>query len=114
MLRKLIGLYSEAEFVCHVREDLDEETRRAYRAACSRLSFYAKHEGNSYCVLHYPSEGKENDFEKVRESKLAEKDYDFSGTVFPEGCSRFGRVNGAYLAFENKIRFEGARSLHVS
>jgi hypothetical protein len=72
MLRKLMRAYSMATFACHVKADLDEETRRAYRAACSKLSFYGEHEGKQYCVLHFPGEKKETAgrFEEAIKKKL--------------------------------------------
>jgi hypothetical protein len=70
------------EFVCEVDED--------YRSACKGLEFYGEHEGNRYCVLHFPDEEKNSDdFLKVVKSKLMQKDYDFSGTVFPKRPANF-------------------------
>jgi uncharacterized protein YjbI with pentapeptide repeats len=70
------------EFTCQVDE--------AYRSACKDLR---KYPGSRYCVLHEPDESKnKEDFLRVKKSKLARKDYDFSGTVFPEGTSDFGGV----------------------
>jgi hypothetical protein len=77
------------KFVCHVGERLDEETRERWREACEKLDFYREHEGQQYCVLHYPGDDKEKDFKSARESKLANRDYDFSGTIFPQGTSDF-------------------------
>jgi hypothetical protein len=52
-----------------------------YRSACKDLP---KYPGTRYCVLHEPGEEKsEEDFLKVKESKLARKDYDFGGAIFP-------------------------------
>jgi hypothetical protein len=76
-----VGSVAE-EFTCAVKE--------AYRSACEGLDFYAAHEGKRYCVLHFPDDEKKNqeDFLKVKKSKLARQDYDrqdydFSGTFFP-------------------------------
>jgi len=74
-----------SDFECHVREGLDGETRRDWRNACKDLDLYRKHRGKRYCVLHYPGEGKEDDFKKALEDKLAQDDFHFGGTVFPEG-----------------------------
>lgn len=70
-------------FTCAVNE--------YYRSACKGLDFYGEHEGKRYCVLHFPSEEKREDFEQVKKSKLAQKDYNFRGAVFPDGTSNFER-----------------------
>jgi hypothetical protein len=87
------------DFVCEVEE--------YYRSACEGLPFYAEHEGKRYCVLHFPdNKDKKDDLKKVLESKLAEKDYDFVGTVFPEGGSDFQG-----LQFDADTFFDGAAFL---
>jgi uncharacterized protein YjbI with pentapeptide repeats len=77
-----------------------------YRSACEGLDFYGEHEGKRYCVLHFPGEKKSEDFEGVKKSKLAKKDYDFGGTVFPEGTSDFEGHE-----FEGSTIFDGAAFL---
>ena len=82
----------DEEFTCDVN--------RAYRTACADLSEY---EGTGYCVLHFPGEEKREHFEQVKNSKLDQRDYDFGGTVFPEGTSDFrGRE------FDANTNFGGA------
>src|SRR5215211_2017968 len=77
--------------------EADEE----YRSACKDLPKYS---GSRYCVLHEPDEAKnKEEFEEVKKSKLARKDYDFGGAVFPEGTSDFeGRE------FDADTNFDGA------
>jgi uncharacterized protein YjbI with pentapeptide repeats len=58
-----------------------------YHSVCENLCEYQE---SGYCVLHYPFEDKKKeDLKEVLESKLAQKDYDFRGTVFSEGTSDF-------------------------
>ena len=83
-----------AEFVCGVREKNPN-----YLSACKNLPEYQE---TSYCVLHFPGEEKE-DFEQVKKDKLEQEDYDFSGTVFPEGTSDFSR-----FVFDGNADFTGA------
>src|SRR5215211_5647267 len=83
-----------AEFICGVREKDPN-----YLSACKNLPEYQE---TSYCVLHFPGEEKE-DFEQVKKDKLEREDYDFSGTVFPEGTSDFSR-----FAFAGNADFTGA------
>jgi hypothetical protein len=81
------------EFTCAVDE--------IYRSACKDLPKYS---GSRYCVLHEPDEAKDKeDFLKVKESKLARKDYDFGGTVFPEGTADFEGFE-----FDADAAFDGA------
>jgi uncharacterized protein YjbI with pentapeptide repeats len=74
-----------AGFVCGV-----EEKNPNYLSACKNLPQYRD---TGYCILHFPGEEKREDFEQVKQSKLApaQQDYDFSGTVFPKGTSDFSR-----------------------
>jgi uncharacterized protein YjbI with pentapeptide repeats len=89
------------DFVC----DVD----RGYRSACKGLDYYDEHEGKRYCVLHFPGEVKTDAFEKAVQSKLAGHDYDFRGTVFPEGASNFlGFVFDANADFTGATFFGGA------
>jgi uncharacterized protein YjbI with pentapeptide repeats len=76
---------------------------KEYRSACAG----GQYRDTGYCVLHEPNEAKDKkEFEKVREDKLARKDYDFSGTVFPEGTADFeGRE------FDANTHFSGATFL---
>ena len=82
------------EFTC----DVDKQ----YRSACKDLPKYS---GSRYCVLHEPDEAKnKEDFEEAKKSKLDREDYDFRGTVFPEGTSVFQGFE-----FEANVSFEGAK-----
>ena len=72
-----------AEFVCRATEKYPD-----YLSACNNLRQY---QDTGYCVLHFPGEEKKEDFLQVIESKLEQEDYDFSGTVFPEGTSDFSK-----------------------
>ena len=87
-------------FTCAVDDEL-------FRSACEGLDFYGEHESKRYCVLHYPGEEKNiEDFLKVKKSKLDRQDYDFGGTVFPEGTADFeGRE------FDATTEFSGATFL---
>src|SRR5215218_1545117 len=104
-----------SDIVCHVREGLDEGTRGRWREACKKLDFYCEQEGKRYCVLHYPGEDKKDDVREVVKRKLEQKDYVFSGTVFPEGTSGFqgfkfdANANFTGATFLGKADFRGAQ-----
>src|SRR5215218_6797871 len=78
-----------SSFACHVRDGLDDKTRKSWKRACKELDFYREHEGKRYCVLHYPGEEKTEDFEQEKVNKLAHGNYNFRGTIFPMGTSDF-------------------------
>jgi uncharacterized protein YjbI with pentapeptide repeats len=94
------------DFVCEVNED--------YRSACEKLPFYDEHEGERYCVLHFPEKGKETDFRKALETKLDRKDFNFRGIWFPGEANFSNTVFDAEADFSNatflgKATFAGAR-----
>jgi hypothetical protein len=58
-----------------------------FRIACEGLPYYAEHEGKRYCVLHFPSENKANDFKKAMQSKLERNETRFVGVYFPSDAN---------------------------
>ncbi len=81
-------------FECQVGED--------FRSACSGTADY-EYEDKRYCILHFPSEDKEEDFEKAVQSKLEWNDLEFAGVYFPSGFQDFSRVT-----FSEQANFYGA------
>ena len=97
-------------FVCQCPDE--------FRSVCEELPFYAEKEGKQYCVLHFPSKDKEDDFRKAAESKLEEEDFDFRGVYFPEATKVldvFGLLFGFLLrnpsfhsaTFSGRVDFVG-------
>jgi hypothetical protein len=108
MLKRIVHQSGEW-FDCHVREGLDEGTREDWRKACEGSRMYI-HNHERYCVLHYPGEDKKDDFERARDNKLSKKDYNFIGTVFPEGTADFrGFEFDADVDF-SEAKFSGSRT----
>lgn len=66
---------SEPGFVCACEPLL--------HSACAGLPFYDYHEGRRYCVLHYPSTEKSEDFYPAFSRKISAGDFDFRGVFFP-------------------------------
>jgi len=60
-----------------------------HRSACKGLPFYAEHEGERYCVLHFPGKDKEDEFQAAVDSKVQRHDFDFGGVFFSEGTGFF-------------------------
>jgi hypothetical protein len=95
-----------ATFVC----DCEEESR----SACGGLPFYAAHNGQIYCVLHYPDKAKGEDFSAALKRKLDEKNFDFHGVWFPDQLDfpKFTFTSHARFAsatFAGKANFSEAR-----
>src|SRR5215204_6596897 len=75
------------------------------RSACRGLSEYRN---TGYCVLHYHDEEvKNDDFEKVLESKLEQKDYNFRGVYFKKKAHFTANFNGKAI-FRRATFLEGA------
>lgn len=72
------------------------------RSACKGLPFFKEHEGQRYCVLHYPGRDKVAAFREALKKKLDRQDFDFRGVWFP-GAVRFGGV-----AFNRPVHFNSA------
>src|SRR6266404_5022986 len=67
---------TESAFVCACEKWM--------RKACAGEPFYEEHEGNRYCVLHFPGKEKSADFQKALQRKLDTEDFDFRGVWFPD------------------------------
>lgn len=68
----LAGMFLAA-FHCAAREP----------SVCKELPFYKEHDGQRYCVLHYPGKEKLVAFWEALIRKLNAKDYNFRGVWFP-------------------------------
>jgi Pentapeptide repeats (9 copies) len=97
---------AEPTFVCDCEERM--------RSACAGEPFYKEHEGNHYCVLHFPGKEKSEDFKRALERKLADKDFNFRGVWFPDelSFSHFsfsGKLDFGGATFNAKVNFNSAR-----
>jgi hypothetical protein len=70
---------AKSVFVCDCEEWM--------RSACAGEPFYSEHEGELYCVLHFPGKEKSADFEAALQRKLENKDFHFWGVWFPDPVS---------------------------
>ena len=86
------------DFVCQVNEE--------QRSACEGLPFYDGYEGKQYCVLHHPSKEKDTDFWKVVDQKLEDRNFDFSGTYFPD------HLNLEFFVFDSRVDFSAVTFEH--
>ena len=77
---------SKNTFVC--------ECDRRQQSACAGLPFYEEHEGKRFCVLHYPSKDKVEEFSKAFRQKLEAENYNFRGVWFPESTRFHDDITG--------------------
>jgi len=70
--------------------------------ACEGQTFFAEYDGHSYCVLHFPSNEKKDEFEGAIRKKLDVHDLNFQGVWFPDWY-RFSEAK-----FDEKVDFSSA------
>lgn len=58
-----------------------------------------EHGEEQYCILHIPSEDKDDDFKKAVQSKLERDDFTFAGVYFPSGFTSFSRATFSEVAY---------------
>jgi uncharacterized protein YjbI with pentapeptide repeats len=78
------------------------ECEKYMRTACTGLPANYEHKGKRYCVLHYPSKEKIDDFRVALDKKRSDEDFNFRGVYFPE------EVNFYSIEFKNLADFSGA------
>jgi uncharacterized protein YjbI with pentapeptide repeats len=72
------------------------------RSACEGLPVDYEHDVKRYCVLHYPSKEKVDDFRIAFDKKRSDEDFNFRGVYFPE------EVDFNSIEFKNVVDFSGA------
>jgi len=86
------------------------------RLACQEQEpFYKEHEGNRYCVFHFPGREKSTEFKQALQGKLVKKDFNFSfrGMWFPDLWSFFEfhfdkDADFSYAVFKGPVNFRKA------
>src|SRR2546423_7040508 len=94
---------TETPFICASEPWLETE--------CVGEEFYKEHDGNQYCVFHYP--GNKPEFWEAVNKKLKAQDFNFQGVWFPSSWdfkhAKFTKdVNFGRAHFEGEIDFSGA------
>src|SRR5262245_26740626 len=82
----------------------------------SGLRVYGEHEGQPYCVLHYPGLEKKEIFDQLVQTKLDGKDFEFEGAWFPDappfsGLRFVNEVNFCDATFAGGVDFSGSTFL---
>jgi Pentapeptide repeats (9 copies) len=83
------------------------------RSACRGEPFFGEHEGRRFCVLHFPGEAKQKDFDQAFKRKLLNQDFNFQGVWFPTvdfGYVEFtGPADFYFATFGGDVTFIWAR-----
>ena len=85
------------------------QCRTQFPSACYGAAKY-KHGDGRYCILHLPSENKNDDFKEAIKNKLEQKDskfFDFRGIFFPKGTAEFKTREFAVYVNFHKATFHG-------
>jgi uncharacterized protein YjbI with pentapeptide repeats len=69
-------------------DSLECQCEPRFRSACYGAADY-EYKDKRYCILHFPSEDKKDDFKEALKNKLEQNDFDFRGAVFPGDTSEF-------------------------
>jgi uncharacterized protein YjbI with pentapeptide repeats len=82
--------------------------------ACEGQAFFARREGNSYCVLHFPGNEKKDVFESAIKKKIDAGNFNFQGVWFPDSyCFRQAKfdekVDFSSAVFNNHQSFSGSK-----
>jgi uncharacterized protein YjbI with pentapeptide repeats len=67
---------NEQTFIC--------EYDKTESSVCAGEIFYKELNGQKYCIFHYPSEDKKDDFDRALDKRLNAKDFNFRGFWFPD------------------------------
>jgi uncharacterized protein YjbI with pentapeptide repeats len=83
------------------------------RSACRDELVYKEYEGKRYCVLHYPGDGKDAEFELAHQRKLQASDFDYRGVFFPAETDFSGKnltiANFTGATFKSRANFRSAQ-----
>lgn len=93
--------------VCHCGDGFNDFQRGLLRkSVCRQLPVEYKLDGKSYCIFHFPSEEKKDDFALAFNEKIEQEDYLFNGTWFPQIVDFSGHT------FNKWADFTGAKFNH--
>jgi hypothetical protein len=86
---------------CFISNEVNDYFKDGIRkSVCDDLQVSYHSDGNSYCILHYPSFSKTSDFNQTLQRLIENKHCDFSYVWFPTGI------------FFNEVTFEKTVSFH--
>ncbi len=103
---------SKIEDKCFCRENIYGSDKENFYAACFDEAKYI-YQGKTYCILHYPFEGKSIEFQLSLQQKLSNGDFNFCGVWFPnsENFVKFefnSKADFSYSYFSKEVNFSFA------
>ena len=106
-----------ANLVCHCGDAFTEYQKgRIRNSVCRKLPVKYKHNEKFYCIFHFPSEEKKDEFAVAFREKIEQEDYLFYGTWFPQEVDFSGYtfnkwVDFAWVTFNHEVSFNDAKFL---
>ncbi|HEX8288981.1 MAG TPA: pentapeptide repeat-containing protein [Pyrinomonadaceae bacterium] len=92
---------------CYIGDDYKEHSADyVHGRVCYGLPIFGEFEGKKYCVLHFPSFEKIEEFRKVFKERLEKRNFNFRAVWFPES------VTIIEYQFENDVDFTDAKFIH--
>lgn len=101
--------------VCHCGDAFNEYQKEHIRkSVCRSLPVKYKHRNQDYCIFHYPSIEKKEDFGETFYERIKREDYLFYGTWFPDEVDFSGHTfnkwaNFEWVTFNNRVSFKNAK-----
>lgn len=92
------------------------QKRRIRNRVCRNLPVKYKHEEKFYCIFHFPSEEKKDEFALAFSERIEQEDYLFYGTWFPQIVDFSGHTFNKFADFESvtfnhEVSFDNAKFL---
>lgn len=87
--------------VCHCGDAFnDYQKERIRKSVCRNLPVKYRHENKDYCIFHFPSTEKKEEFAKEFYKKIEQDDYLLDGTWFPDEVDFSGHTFSKWASFE--------------
>lgn len=102
---------------CHCGDKFNDFQRgNIRRSVCRDLPVKYRHDGKSYCIFHFPSEEKKEEFGVAFNERVEHEDYLFYGSWFPDEVDfsnhTFNKwANFEWVTFNHRVSFHEAKFL---
>jgi uncharacterized protein YjbI with pentapeptide repeats len=102
---------------CHCGDAFNDYQKGHIRqSVCRQLPVTYKHGDKYYCIFHFPSEEKKDEFALAFNEKIEQEDYFFNGTWFPQIVDFSGHAFNKWVdftaaTFNHEVSFDDAKFL---
>jgi hypothetical protein len=106
-----------SNIVCHCGDAFNEYQKGHIRnRVCRNLPVKYKHRDKFYCIFHFPSQEKQDEFAVAFSERIEQEDYLFYGTWFPQIVDFSGHtfnkfVDFEWVTFNHEVSFYDAKFL---